>query len=194
MSTVTGIFDDRVSAEKAIDQLEDRGVPRDAVGVLWRDRLVTEPEEITVVGYEPHHDTAGSEAAKGAAGGALGGAAAGAGTILLASAGVALLPGIGAVLVAGTAAATAAAAAAGGVGGAVTGGLVGALIGATDNDASQVSETRRELHNAIAREGVVVSIDTLQTGLATSEAAEILESAGAEDVRLLSEESSEVIS
>lgn len=194
MSTVTGIFDDRVSAEKAIDQIEDRGVPRAAVGVVWRDRLVSEPDEITVVGYEPHHDTAGSEAAKGAAGGALGGAAAGAGTILLATAGVALLPGIGAVLVAGTAAATAAAAAAGGVGGAVTGGLIGALIGAADDDASKVSETRRELHNAITREGVVVTIDTLQTGLATSEATEILESAGANEVDLLSDEPSEVIS
>ena len=194
MSTVTGVFEDRASAEQAIDQIEDRGVARDAVGVLWKERLVREPEEITVVGYEPHHDTVGSEAAKGAAGGAIGGAATGAGTILLASAGVALLPGIGAVLTAGTAAAAAAAAAAGGVGGAVTGGLIGALIGATDDDVSKVSETRRQLHGAIEREGVVVSIDTLQTDLALSETAEILESTGAEDVRLLSDRASEVIS
>jgi hypothetical protein len=194
MSTVTGVFEDRASAEQAIDQIEDRGVSRDAVGALWKERLVREPEEITVVGYKPHHDTAGSEAAKGAAGGAIGGAATGAGTILLASAGVALLPGIGAVLAAGTAAAAAAAAAAGGVGGAVTGGLIGALIGATDDDASKVSGIRRQLHSAIEREGVVVSIDTLQTDLSLTETAEILESTGAEDVRLLSDRASEVIS
>lgn len=194
MSTVTGVFVDREPAERAIDQIAERGVSHDAVGVVWRDRIVRQPDEITVVGYEPHHDTAGAEAAKGAAGGALGGAATGAGTILLASAGVALLPGIGAVLAAGTAAATAAAAAAGGVGGAVTGGVIGALIGGTDDDASKVSETRRELHNAIEREGVVVSVDTLQTALAATEVADLLESAGAQDVRLLSDQPSEVIS
>lgn len=194
MTTVAGIFQDRSSAEQAIGRIGERGISSDAVGVVWSDRLVKQPEEITVVGYEPDHDSAGTEAAKGAAGGALGGAATGAGTVLLASAGVALLPGIGAVLAAGTAAAAAAAAAAGGVGGAMTGGLIGALIGATDDDATKVSETRRELHDAIEREGVVVSIDTAQTNLSTSEAAEILESAGAERVRLLSDQPSEVIS
>ena len=185
MSVVLGVFDDRDSTEGAIEALVRGGIPEDAIGVIWRDREVEQPDEITVVGYEPHHDSATREAGKGAVGGAIGGAATGTGAILLASAGIAILPGIGALLAAGTAAAAAAAAATGAVGGGVAGGAIGALIGATDNDATETAETRRRIRNTIQRDGFVLSIDLDDSEVTIHLASDAMRDAGANDISVL---------
>jgi hypothetical protein len=180
MKTVVGVFNDEEAVETAIPRIADQGISNEAIGVMWRDHTVEEPEEVEVVSYRDHHEDPGAEAGKGAAGGAIGGAATGAGTILLASAGIALLPGIGALLAAGTAAATAAGAAAGAVGGGVTGGLIGLLIGAGDDEATKVTEEKTVYRNALERDGYLVSVDTPDDKAADVE--RILADAGATDV------------
>jgi len=189
MPTVAGIFHDRDAAERALSELYEHGFDNDQVGVIWRDRSYTGHDAIDSYEYqerhyEDHHGDAAEEAGKGAAGGAVGGAAAGAGTMLLASAGLALIPGIGALLAAGTAAAALAAAAAGAVGGGVTGGVIGALIGAGDNEADR-TETHTRYRDAIHGEGFVVTVETDEESVGDAEDA--LTDAGAEDVTVLEE-------
>lgn len=185
MVTVVGVLEDRPSAEDAIETLVQNGIDRDALGVMWRDKAVAQPETIKTVGYQDHHSGAGAEAVKGAVGGAVGGGAAGAGTVLLASAGVALLPGVGALLAAGTVAASAMAAGAGAVGGGATGGLIGALIGSTDNGASKVVEEQKRFRTALDRDGFVLAVETPE-GDAVGVVG-MLRDAGAEDVAVLHE-------
>lgn len=183
MTAVVGIFKDRDSTEEAIDRLIKEGVDRDDIGVAWRDKTVRQPEEIETAEYQDHFEDAGSEAGKGAVGGAVGGAATGAGTILLASAGIALLPGIGALLAAGALAATAAGAAAGAVGGGVTGGILGALFGASDHDATKVTETQTRYRDVVERDGFVVTIDTDDSGLPHARSA--MEAAEADEITMI---------
>lgn len=185
MPTVAGIFYDRDATERALSELYEHGFDNEQIGVIWRDRSYSDPidtYEYEDRHYEDHHGGTAEEAGKGAAGGAVGGAAAGAGTVLLASAGLALIPGIGALLAAGTAAATLAGAAAGAVGGGVTGGVIGALIGAGD-DETDLTETHTHYREAIGGEGFVVTVETDST----EDAADALEDAGAEHVRVLEE-------
>lgn len=189
MPTVAGIFHDRDSTERALSELYDHGFENDQVGVIWRDRSYTDHDAIDSYEYQErhyddHHGEVAEEAGKGAAGGAVGGAAAGAGTMLLASAGLALIPGIGALLAAGTTAATLAAAAAGAVGGGVTGGIIGALIGAGDNEADR-TETHTRYRDAIHGEGFVVTVETDEESVVDAEDA--LTDAGAEDVTVVDE-------
>lgn len=189
MPTVAGIFYERDATERALSELYQQGFGTEQVGVIWRDLSYTGHEDIDTYEYqqrhsEEHHGDAAEEAGKGAAGGALGGAAAGAGTVLLASAGLALIPGIGALLAAGTAAATLAGAAAGAVGGGVAGGIVGALIGAGDDDAD-LTETHARYRDAIHGEGFVVTVETGEDSVADAEDA--LMDAGAEEVTVLEE-------
>lgn len=183
MTTVVGMFPDRNTTEDAIELLVQNGVERDALGVMWRDKSVRQPEIIKTVGYEDHHSDVGSEAAKGFAGGAIGGATAGAGTMLLASAGVALIPGVGALLAAGTLAATALAAGAGAVGGGATGGLLGALIGATDSDATKVVAEHTRYRTALDRDGFLLTVETSPKH--STFISEVMRKAGALDVSVL---------
>jgi hypothetical protein len=183
MTTVLGVFPDRSSTEEAVEHMISKGVERSHIGVIWRDKSVRQPEEVTVMEYVDHFDTPAAEAGKGAFGGAVAGGVAGAGTVLLASAGIFLLPGIGAVLAAGTAAAAAAAAAAGVVGGSITGGLIGALLGATDHDATEVKTTRTWYHDVIERDGFVAIIEAADADLDAS--IDALRSAGGEDIAVL---------
>lgn len=183
MPTIIGVYQDREKTEQAVDTLTSGGVSADAIGVMWRDRSAPEPGEIKVVSYQDHHSSAASEAGKGALGGAVGGAATGAGAVLLASAGVALIPGIGALLAAGTAAAAAIAAVAGAVGGGVTGGIFGAVLGAGDNEATKVVETRTRYRDAIERDGFLVTVEAADDE--ASEVVDLMESSGAEDVSVL---------
>lgn len=185
MSTVAGIFHDRDATERGLSELYRRGFDNQQVGVIWRDRSYSEPindYEYRERHYADEHSDSAEEAGKGAAGGAVGGAAVGAGTVLLASAGLALIPGIGALLAAGTAAAALVGAAAGAVGGGVVGGVVGALIGAGDHEA-EVTEVQTRYREAITSEGFVVTVDTESA----DEAAEALRDAGAEDVSVVEE-------
>ncbi len=186
MTTVVGVISDKESAETVVPRLVDAGIDRDTIGLMWRDKNVREPDEIKVISYHDDHEDASTEAGKGAVGGAVGGAATGAGAMLLASAGLALIPGIGAFLAAGTIAATVGAAAAGAVGGTVTGGLIGALIGATDDGATRSEEAHTRYRDAIERDGYLVTIDAVDP-IGTDDVVRIMEEAGVDEVSVLSD-------
>lgn len=118
---VTGLFNDRASAERAYESVASRGYGEDDVNLVMSDE--TRNKHFAPTG---HADTElGNKAAKGAGvGGAIGGAV-GAVAAAVAAVGTALvIPGLGLVVAGPIAAALAGAGA-----GAATGGLVGALIG-----------------------------------------------------------------
>jgi hypothetical protein len=117
---VTGLFNDRPSAERAYDSVTARGYDKDDVNLVMSDD--TRKRHFTSPGTETE---LGNKAAKGAGvGGAIGGTV-GAIAALVAAVGTIAIPGIG-IVVAGPLAA----ALAGGGAGAATGGLIGALVGA----------------------------------------------------------------
>lgn len=49
MPTVTGVFTDRETTESAVDHLVESGVDRGAIGVMWKDRSLRQPEEVDAV-------------------------------------------------------------------------------------------------------------------------------------------------
>ena len=104
---VLGTFDDRQSAERAAERLQQAGVDRDDISIVTRDDRRDQGEE-------------GGTSMSQAQDGAWWGAGIGAGAGLLASAGALAVPGIGPLLAAGPLAAA--------LSGAVTGGLAGGLI------------------------------------------------------------------
>ena len=120
---VTGLFNDRESAESAYRSVESRGYGRDDVNLLMSD----EARARHFGSEDPQGATTelGSKAAEGAGiGGAIGG---GLGAVLAAVAAIGtslVLPGVG-LVVAGPLAAALAGAGAGGA----AGGIIGALIG-----------------------------------------------------------------
>jgi hypothetical protein len=115
MSTITAIFDTRLSAESAISQLESLGVTPSQISLLMTDETRGSHFKIK------EGDKSDEGAATGAGIGGLIGAVAG--TVL--SAGVLVIPGLN-LVVAGTLVSALA-----GLGtGAVAGGVVGGLIGA----------------------------------------------------------------
>lgn len=117
---VTGLFNDRVSAERAYGSVTSRGYGKDDVNLVMSDE--THKRHFTAAGTETE---LGSKAAKGAGvGGAIGGAVGAIAAVVAVGAAV-VIPGLG-LIVAGPIAA----ALAGGGAGAATGGLIGALIGA----------------------------------------------------------------
>jgi hypothetical protein len=116
---VTGLFQDRASAERAYGTVHDRGYTRDDVNLLMSDSTRT-------THFADKDTELGSKAAEGAGIGAGIGGTIGAVLAGIAAVGTTLvLPGLG-VVVAGPLAAALAGAGAGGI----TGGLIGALIGA----------------------------------------------------------------
>ncbi len=117
---VTGVFNDRASAERAYDSVTARGYGKDDVNLVMSDE--TRKRHFATAGTETE---LGTKAAKGAGvGGAIGGTL-GAIAGVVATAAAIAIPGLG-LIVAGPIAA----ALAGGGAGAATGGLVGALVGA----------------------------------------------------------------
>lgn len=186
MPAVVGVFPDRPETESAIDGLVQRGIDKDDIGVVWREKSVPRREEVEVIVYIDHFEDAATEARKGAIGGAVGGGAAGVGGVILASAGgVVLATPIGALLAVGTLAAAALAGAAGAVGGSVTGGLIGALLGATDHDATKVRKTETQYREAIERDGFVVTVQTREESV--DRVSDALVEVGATDVSVLRE-------
>jgi hypothetical protein len=118
---VTGLFNDRESAERAYQHVTSRGYGKDDINVLMSDD--TRKRHFGSEGVETE---LGSKAAEGAGIGAGVGGAIGAALAAVAAVGTTLvLPGLG-IVIAGPLAAALAGAGAGGV----TGGLLGALIGA----------------------------------------------------------------
>jgi hypothetical protein len=188
MFVLLGIFKDRSDPDAVTDQLVERGVSREKVGVVWREKIVHTEEEVEVVTYVDHFDGPAIEAKKGAWGGLLGGAATGAATALLASAGIVLGPGMAAILGTGTAVAVAAAAAAGAASGSVAGGAIGALLGATDHDATKITTREVEAHDDTETDGFVITIDADKSEMPYM--VETLTNLGATDITALGGEGS----
>ena len=187
MAEVVGLFDSRMDAEAAVDELYSLGY--DATNVGFIDRQRTEAGEFVAddtadpYGTDVEGDDTGSvgeEAAKGAGGGAVGGAAVGAGAGLLASAGMLLIPGIGPFLAAGSVAATLGAAAAGAAGGAVVGGAAGAIFGAATDEEGEYDDTSSTYREGVTEGGSMVTVDVMEGR--EEEAADRLRSAGARQV------------
>lgn len=119
-STMSGIFRDRSSAEKAYESLHSRGYGKDDVNLLMSDET-----RKTHFGDDNMHTDLGDKAMEGAGVGSAIGGTAGAIIGAIAAIGTSVaLPGLG-LIIAGPLAAALAGAGAGGL----TGGLVGALVG-----------------------------------------------------------------
>ena len=119
-STMSGMFRDRSSAEKAYESLHSRGYSKDDVNLLMSDET-----RKTHFGDDTAHTELGDKAMEGAGVGSAIGGTAGAIIGAIAAIGTSVaLPGLG-LIIAGPLAAALAGAGAGGL----TGGLVGALVG-----------------------------------------------------------------
>ena len=119
-STMSGMFRDRNSAEKAYESLHSRGYSNDDVNVMMSDET-----RKTHFGDDTAHTELGDKAMEGAGVGSAIGGTAGAIIGAIAAIGTSVaLPGLG-LIIAGPLAAALAGAGAGGL----TGGLVGALVG-----------------------------------------------------------------
>jgi hypothetical protein len=175
MEVVTGVFESRADAERAVNQLRSLGVPQDRLGLITPD---SKPE--TVEKGVPVTDTEepGMGRAMGAAvGGAMG--AAGGATLGLAAASLAL-PGIGPVVAFGL------------VGAALLG-TVGAAAGAALGD-----EVEEQLGEGVPHEDVFLYEDALRHGRSiviaqvdddrAGEARDVIENSGAADIERLREE------
>lgn len=112
---IVGVFSSEDEAIRAIEELQARGVPTEAISVLSKDK-----RDIENVSGET-----GTKAPEGVATGLATGGVLGGVTGLLAGVGALAIPGIGPILAAGPIAASLA----GAVVGAGAGGLVGGLIG-----------------------------------------------------------------
>lgn len=186
MSEVVGMFPNGTSAERAVNELFDRGYDADSVGYLDRHRdehgeIVTD-ESVVDSGHrttEAHPEMGETE--KGVTGGAVGGAAVGAGTGLLASAGMLLIPGIGPFLAAGSLVGTLTATAVGAAGGAAVGGVAGAIFDATDDD-GEMHETSTHYRDGVASGKALVTVHVMDG--ADEDVATILRGAGAERVNV----------
>ncbi|MEO3714222.1 hypothetical protein [Roseateles flavus] len=139
---VTALFPDRESAERAYQQVMDRGYRREDVSVLMSDE--TRHRHFTTAGGQTTE--LGTKAAEGTGVGASIGGALGAIAAAIAAAGTTLaIPGLGVVIAGPLAAALAGA----GLGG-TAGGLVGALIGWS------IPEERVKAYESGLREGGIL--------------------------------------
>jgi hypothetical protein len=143
--TVTGMFRDRESAERAYGSLTSRGYDKDDVNLLMSDE--TRKKHFTDDGRETE---LGNKALEGAGTGAAIGGTLGATLAAIAAIGTSVaLPGLG-LIVAGPLAAALAGAGAGGA----TGGLIGALIGAG------IPEERvKDYEEGIKNGGIVMGVN-----------------------------------
>lgn len=158
--TMIGIFDDRLAAEQAVDELIQCGFTKDQVGYVLRGSDVARGGMIT--------DTVGAKDSKGAVTGAVTGAVAGG---LTAAAVTALIPGVGPILAAGTLAMFFGYAAAG----AAIGGIFGALTGLG------ISEDEARYYEKAFNEGK--ALVAVKPGTRATEAAQILRRHGGYDLQ-----------
>jgi hypothetical protein len=175
MEVVTGVFESRADAEKAVNQLRNLGLPQDKIGLITPG---SRPE--TVERGVPVTDTEepGMGRAMGAAvGGAMG--AAGGATLGLAAASLAV-PGIGPVIAFGM------------IGAALLG-AVGAVAGAALGD-----ELEEQLGEGVPHEDVYLYEDALRHGRSiviaqvddnrADTAREVIKNSGAADIDALREQ------
>lgn len=141
---VSGVFNDRASAEKAYDSLIAKGYNSDDITVLMSDKT-----RDTHFKDSDHDSNLGNKSMEGAGVGSAIGGTTGAIIGAIAAAGTAVaLPGLGLVL-AGPLAAGLAGAGAGGL----TGGLIGALVG------SGIPKERAEAYeHSIKNGGIVIGV------------------------------------
>lgn len=147
-ATITRLYDDYATAERAVRDLESAGVPHRDISIVasnadnwWNQkggRTTTTATTATTGGRVDRDRDGVDDRAEGAAAGAGIGGAAGGVLGLLAGLGLLAIPGIGPVVAAGWLASTAAVAAAG----AATGGLIGALTqaGVSEDEANVYAE------------------------------------------------------
>ncbi|CAN5133287.1 hypothetical protein BH09PSE2_BH09PSE2_05070 [soil metagenome] len=134
VQTITGLFDSYADAKRAVQSLEDAGVPHRDISIIANNAHGEH-----VVGDDLQRgDRAVEDAEKGAGIGATVGGVGG----LLAGLGLLAIPGLGPVVAAGWLASTALGAVVGGAVGAAAGGLVGALTkeGVSEEDAHVYAE------------------------------------------------------
>lgn len=146
---LSGLFDTRTDAEQAVSRLENLGIARSDVSVVYRDEESGATTTATVDEYS-HGSKAGEGAGAGSMIGGTLGAILGA---LAATATAVAIPGIG-ILIAGPVAGALAGAGAGGL----TGGLLGALIGAGIPE-----DTAKTYEAALHAGGIVVVADVPAT-------------------------------
>jgi hypothetical protein len=136
--TISRLYDDYASAERAVRDLEAAGVPRDDISIVASnaDNWYSDKGRSDAPARRVDRDADGTDdRAEGAGAGAGIGAAVGGVAGLLAGLGLLAIPGLGPVVAAGWLASTAAGATAG----AATGGIVGALMQAgVDEDEAHV--------------------------------------------------------
>ena len=140
---LSGFFDSREDAQDAVSRLENLGVVRSDISLVFRDDTVGRGQTVVT-------DSTGTHAGEGAGTGSLIGGTLGAILgALAATATSVVIPGVG-ILIAGPIAGALAGAGAGGL----TGGVLGALVGAGIPE-----ETARTYESGIHQGGVVVVAD-----------------------------------
>ena len=158
MATVAGLFNTRIEAQDAIEQLRQNGIDVNNISVAMQDRTETRAiaEETGT-----HAGAAGGAVAGGIFGGVLG---------VVLGAGLIAIPGIGPILAAGPIA--------GGVAGLLAGGATGGIVGAL-TDAGVPHEEAQVYSTGLQRGGVLVTanVDGDQAALAR----QVMDGAGALD-------------
>ena len=160
---VTGLFNNRVAAEAAVDAIIKRGYTRDDISVLMSD--ATRSKEFALQTRTHAADGAGI-------GGAVGGIVGAVLAAIVAVGSTILLPGIN-LVIAGPIAAALAGAGAGGA----TGGLIGGLIGAG------IPEHRAKVYDTGIRGGGILLGVEAKTGEEVEKLEQLLEDVGAQHVR-----------
>ncbi|MBX4199909.1 hypothetical protein KW790_00395 [Candidatus Parcubacteria bacterium] len=167
-TTIVGVFDNRVSADSAINELRSIGIPDAEISYMYA------APEGDIKATHSTGERMGTRAASGAGTGAILGAIAG---FVVANG---ILPGLGTLFVAGPLAAAlgltgvAATTAAGALTGAAAGGIIGALsgLGVSESDARMYEERVR-------RGGILLVVNSV----AANAAREIMKKFGAEEIR-----------
>jgi hypothetical protein len=160
---VTGLFNNRIAAEAAVDAIMKRGYTRDEISVMMSD--ATRSKEFALQTRSHAADGAGI-------GGALGGAVGAVLAAIVAVGSTIFLPGINLVIAGPIAAALAGAGA-----GAATGGVIGALIGAG------IPEYRAKVYEAGLKSGGILLGVEAKSDEEIDRLEELLEAIGAEHVR-----------
>jgi hypothetical protein len=164
-----GVFPNRQSTERALNELKNSGFPMDNVSVVARD--TDKQDEIAGAGVR---ENVGNRADEGATTGAVAGGAVGGLTGLLVGLGALAIPGIGPVMLAGATATAIATALSGTAIGAAAGSLIGALVGLG------IPEERARVYNErVSRGEYLVIVDGTEDEIRRAEA--ILNSQGIQE-------------
>ncbi len=171
---VLGVFSLRDEAEMAIRELERAGFDPKDVSIIMKNR-----EEAREISDNTEANIAGGAVTGATAGGAIGALAG-----LLIGVGAIAVPGVGALLIGGPIAAAlgltgaAAATASGALTGALAGGLIGGLL------SLGVPETDARIYEDRIKEGGILLLVPVTDGN-TDEAREILETNGADQIKIV---------